>query len=125
MYPTLTQQYGETGSFPLHSRRIRTRQLSSNLDGQLSSLLGPVDPSFRALSGRLKFTVRRHKFNKDFLSLGSEAEGTVSWIQVTRGSYPSDLVRGLAQPIPFTSKSAAHRNKSREWNISTPKWNLC
>ena len=29
-----------------------------------SSLLGPVDPSFRALSGRLKFTVRRHKFNK-------------------------------------------------------------
>ena len=31
--------------------------------------LGPVDPSFRALSGRLKFTVRRHKFNKDSLSL--------------------------------------------------------
>jgi len=28
-------------------------------------LEGPVDPSFRALSGRLKFTVRRHKFNKD------------------------------------------------------------
>jgi len=24
-----------------------------------------VDPSFGALSGRLKFTVRRHKFNKD------------------------------------------------------------
>jgi len=34
-----------------------------------SSLLGPVDPSFRALSGRLKFTVRRHKFNKDSLLL--------------------------------------------------------
>ena len=30
-----------------------------------SRLLGPVDPSFRALSGRLKFTVRRHTFNKD------------------------------------------------------------
>ena len=29
-----------------------------------SSLLDPVDPSFRALSGRLKFTVRRPKFNK-------------------------------------------------------------
>jgi len=27
--------------------------------------LGHVDPSFRALSGRLKFTVRRHNFNKD------------------------------------------------------------
>ena len=33
-----------------------------------SRLLGPVVPSFRALSGRLKFTVRRHKFNKDSLS---------------------------------------------------------
>ena len=33
-----------------------------------SSLLGPVDPSFRALSGRLKFTVRRHKFNQDSFS---------------------------------------------------------
>ena len=28
-----------------------------------SSLLGPVDPSFRALSGRLKITIRLHKFN--------------------------------------------------------------
>ena len=34
-----------------------------------SSLLGPGVPSFRALSGRLKFTVRRHKFNGNFLSL--------------------------------------------------------
>jgi len=32
------------------------------------SPLGPVDASFRALSGRLKFTVR-HKFNKDYLSV--------------------------------------------------------
>ena len=32
------------------------------------SLFGPVDPSFRALSGRLKFTVRSHKFDKDSLS---------------------------------------------------------
>ena len=31
-----------------------------------SLLLGPADPSFRALFGRLKFTVRRHKFNKDY-----------------------------------------------------------
>ena len=31
----------------------------------ITSLLGPVEPSFGALSGRLKFTVRRHKFNKD------------------------------------------------------------
>ena len=34
------------------------------------SPFGPVDPSFRALSGRLKFTVRRHKFNEDSLLPG-------------------------------------------------------
>ena len=32
-----------------------------------SSLSGPVVPSFRALSGRLKLTARRHKFNQDSL----------------------------------------------------------
>ena len=32
-----------------------------------SSLSGPVVPSLRALSGRLNFTVRRHKFNTDSL----------------------------------------------------------
>ena len=31
----------------------------------LSRRLGPVDPSFRALSGRLKFTVRRHEIQED------------------------------------------------------------
>ena len=34
-----------------------------------SSHLGPVDPSLRALSGRLTFTVRRHQFNEGSLSL--------------------------------------------------------
>ena len=34
-----------------------------------SSILGPVDPSFRVLSGRLKFTVRRQNFNEDSLLL--------------------------------------------------------
>jgi len=33
-----------------------------------SSFLGPVDPSFRALSGRLEFTVQRHQFNKESLN---------------------------------------------------------
>ena len=31
------------------------------------SLFGPADPSFRALSGRLKFTVGRQKLNQDSL----------------------------------------------------------
>ena len=34
-----------------------------------SSLLGPVDPSFGALSGRIKFTVRRHTFIQDVICL--------------------------------------------------------
>ena len=40
-----------------------------------SSRLGPADPSFRALSGRLKLTVRHHKFNKDSLCGGHGKEG--------------------------------------------------
>ena len=39
------------------------------------SPLGPADPSFRSLSGRLKFTVRPHKFNKDSRVQGSEFRG--------------------------------------------------
>jgi len=38
-------------------------------------LLGPVDPSFRALSGRLKLTVRRHKFNTDSFSWQNASGG--------------------------------------------------
>ena len=34
----------------------------------------PVDPAFRALSGRLKFPVRRHQFNKGSVSWGQERE---------------------------------------------------
>ena len=30
-----------------------------------AGLIGAVVPSFRALSGRLKLTARRHEFNKD------------------------------------------------------------
>jgi hypothetical protein len=32
--------------------------------------LDPIDPSFRALSGRLDCTVRRHKFDKNYLLRG-------------------------------------------------------
>jgi len=56
----------------------------------VSSSLGPVDPSLRALSGRLKFTVRRHKFNRDSLS---SLESLESWFQGRWGSQrPWDLV---------------------------------
>ena len=49
----------------------------TNPGGCSAGRLGPVDPSFRALSGRLKFTARRHKFITDFLSL-SAGGATVS-----------------------------------------------
>jgi hypothetical protein len=45
--------------------------VQKRLEGHLPtviSILGPVDPAFRALSGRLKFTVQRHKFNSDSLT---------------------------------------------------------
>ena len=35
----------------------------------------PVDPSFRALSGRLQLTVRRHKSSKDSLCTGCPVQG--------------------------------------------------
>ena len=43
-----------------------------------SSVLGPVDPSFRARSGRLKFLVRRHKFNKDSLLLDTGCDSLLA-----------------------------------------------
>ena len=44
-------------------------QMSSVVHDVSSSLSVPVVLSFRAFSGRLKFTVRRHKFNEDSLFL--------------------------------------------------------
>jgi len=61
------------------------RLFDSNAEEALSALstasedcqrlqVGPVHPSFRALSGRLKLTVRRHKFNQSFSLAGGVAE---------------------------------------------------
>ena len=47
--------------FNCHPRTSPQSQFAS------SGLLGTVDPSFRALSGRPNFTVRRHKSDKDSL----------------------------------------------------------
>ena len=57
------------------SGTIKRKRGGSLLLHRVSSrLLGPVDPSLRALSGRLKFTVRRHKFNNDSLFICSSNE---------------------------------------------------
>ena len=47
----------------------------------LSRLLVPVDPSFRAHSERLKFPVRRHKFNEDSLSGRAERRASSSLLR--------------------------------------------
>ena len=47
-----------------------------------SSLFSLVDPSIRALSGRLRLTVQWHKFNKDSPSLSSRVSNVERHIQV-------------------------------------------
>ena len=44
-----------------------------------SSLLVPVDHSFRALSGRLKLTFRHHELNKDSPLKVARGTGLVGW----------------------------------------------
>jgi len=61
----------------------------------------PVDPSFRALSGRLKFTVRRHKFNKDSLSLCQDLRGAEK-VQGSAGAIqenPQHLHKGIRPSV--------------------------
>jgi hypothetical protein len=48
-----------------------------------SSISSPVNPSFRAISGRLKFTVRRQKFNEYTLSLEMQGLANVERKQTT------------------------------------------
>ena len=50
---------------PAQERQVQHKE-HRLLSGE--SPLGTVDPSFQALSRRLKFTVRRHEFNTDSLS---------------------------------------------------------
>ena len=49
-----------------------------------SSLSGPVVPSFRALSGRLKFTVRRDESNEYFLARQHHRDGAPLTLQIKR-----------------------------------------
>ena len=52
-----------------HGRHVCNPTAALSEQRMLSTilLLSRVDPSFRALSGQLMFTVRRQKFNKDSL----------------------------------------------------------
>ena len=70
-----------------HHVHTRTEAMPEhNVHRVLSSRLGPVDPSSRALSGRLKFTVRRQKFNKESLIKHNPRSG-LRWILLCNTIY--------------------------------------
>ena len=60
----------------------------------LGSLLGPVDPSFRELSGRVNFTVQGHKFSKDASPLAQTQWSTRLFLTTVR--YSSRLKNNFA-----------------------------
>ena len=70
-------------------------------------LLGPVDPSFRALSGRLEFTVRRHKFNKDSLVSGGAFLTAVVHGRFERDSTPYESNK--IKTVEFIRDPRTHR----------------
>ena len=67
--PQIRARLGTTA----HFFEVVVLKLSVNM--RLDSLGGPVLPSFRALSGRLKFTARRHRSNKNSLSWRCSSQG--------------------------------------------------
>ena len=71
--------------------------------------LGPVDSSFQALSGRLKFAVRRHTFNTDSLS-AMEFLHRKTW--TTTFQHPLRLGGGMGltalPPFPMVSVRAVY-----------------
>ena len=66
MYPTPCTLNHRSSSLDPQPSTLKDRG-AGEADQSETCLLGPIDPSFRALAGRLNFTVRRHKFNKDSL----------------------------------------------------------
>jgi predicted permease len=60
-----------------------------------SSLLGPADSSFRALAGRLNFTIRRHKFKKNLSLIFYHFA-----IESIREALFFNLVHILVLPLP-------------------------
>ena len=82
--------------------RVSDRLLFALTPRVSSSLLGPVDPSFRTLSGRLEYTTRCHEFNKGSLSAGKGAHGMIepSMQCLAPGCVPSCFSRFRPAPPP-------------------------
>ena len=78
----------------------------------LSNLLGPVVPSFRALSRCLKLTVRRYKFNADSL-LRDRDRDTLPREHVERpASYHARVFEGVAKSH-FLLKAVIFKSQMR------------
>ena len=75
----------------------------------LSSILGPVDPSFRALSGRLQITVRRYKFNTYFFLIGARGPAAAVALDLKQSVFKVVLLTPISsqirQFIPYISSS--------------------
>ena len=85
------------------------------LVGVSPSRLGPVDPSFRALSGHLKFTVRRHKFNKDSHSVGAR-QGQMRLVPFSCQSISFSRQSYLAPWIQHTNvQTGLHETRRKTW----------
>ena len=72
-----------------------------------SSLLGPVDPSFGALSGRLKFTVRRHECNKDSFLTGESADAKYAKLAESKNNFiflDLEMTHGFYDPLSASSR---------------------
>ena len=94
-----------------------------------SSLLGPVNPSFRAFSGRLKFTVRRHNSNQDslvcwqqntwFPACHSSKDGAVWDDPDTREKYAYVLSLSLSLFMSVSLCLSRTRSRSRSHSLYT------
>jgi len=86
--------------------------------------LGPVDPSFRALSGRLEFAVRRHKFNKDSLLFQLQGSGLWAIITLLKGkksvnanAVATKLVRSHAKSQLVRSHAKSRRRRPKDGTL--------
>jgi hypothetical protein len=80
--------------------------LKEHLPRAIAPAVGPVDPSLRAFSGRLKFTIRRHKCNKDSL--------TITCDHPRAETSPDLQMRGWLSKRALTSRSAGLRGRYRD-----------
>ena len=83
---------------------------------RVSSLFGPVDPSFRAISGRLKFAVRRHEFDNDSFSLSGRSGPDL----VGEPAEPEVFEESLLVPERRHAKQRQHLSLVQSfWSVHT------